>query len=528
MENEKHLTNEGFTQGFVTEAQYTPQSIPEYKHNRYIEAMPDIWGSPQEFFDSMKRIPVASIEERSLPTQQLLHFNSRFHDFYIPNSTHFHVQSEVDVMIRQGYVRAATIISPTRRIVNGQKYGIADGHDTTVRTLVLLGNSGCGKTKLITEILSRYPRLILHSEYDGRACLEYQIPWLKVEIPPSADIKNLCISICRAIDDLFPDAEPTYQYATKTAAKRQIDYVNKLLLRHKVGILVIDEIQNIQHLTASATNAMLDFLLQLQNTIATPMVWAGTHEAEKMLSGTLKYARRASSCVYIKPFENDIQWANFTKSLIRISVTDTEYSDELADSLYEKSHGMPATAIALFEAAQTRAILKGLKIITPDMISIVAKDSLHLLKPALNAMSKKDIAKLRQYPDLPQVSDIYIRPTIAEPQKEQRNSLSTETIEIIEKRARIEGRVHALGLSHKVCRAAADKIYQGANVFRSESELILEIRDEALQIIKAANNLQEMPQEKTRPIRRFTPQERKKDFSKVVERYADELIDKPF
>jgi hypothetical protein len=527
MENETHQTSEGYMQEFVTEAQYTPQSIPEYQHNRYVEALPGIWGSPKEFFTAMTRIPVASIEERNLPTQQLLHFNSRLHDFYIPNSTHFHVQSEVDVMIRQGYVRAATIISPTRRKVNGQKYGIADGHDTTVRTLVLLGNSGCGKTKLITEILSRYPRLILHSEYDGRACLEYQIPWLKVEIPPSADIKNLCISICRAIDDLFPNAEPTYQYAAKTAAKRQIDYVNKLLLRHKVGILVIDEIQNIQHLTNSATNAMLDFLLQLQNTIATPMVWVGTHEAEKMLSGTLKYARRASSCVYIKPYENDIQWANFIKSLIKISVTDTEYSDELADSLYEKAHGMPATAIALFEAAQTRAILKGQKRVTPELISIVAKDSLHLLRPALNAMSKKDIAKLRQYPDLPQVSDIFTRPSIAEPQKEQKSSLSDETIEFIEKRARIESRVHALGISHKVCRAAADKIYQGTNVFRSESELTLDIRDAALQIIKAENNLHEIPQDKIRPIRRFTQLEAKQDFNKVVERYADELIDKP-
>ncbi len=527
MNNDNHFTPDTHPQGYVQEAKYTPQQIPEYSNNRYIEALPEILCTPSDFFTRLKRLPVVSSEQRQLPEQLRLHFNSRFHDFFIPNSLHYHIHREVDVMIRQGYVQSATVSSPAWRTDSADKYGATIGRDTSVRTLVLVGNSGCGKTKLMSEILSRYPRLILHSEYNGRACLEYQIPYLKIEIPPSADIKNLCISICRAIDDLFPNSEPSSMYATKTAAKRQIDYVNKLLLRHKVGLLVIDEIQNIQHLSNSATRAMLDFLLQLQNTISTPMVWLGTHEVETMLSGTLKHARRASSCIFIKPYENDIQWSNFVKALVKISVTDTEYTDELADCLYEKSCGMPATAIALFEAAQTRAVLNSMKCITTGLLDKVAKDSIPLLSPALNAMRRKDIAKLRQLTDLPAISDIFTKPTETIPQSSQGTCLSAETIEAIEKRARIESRLHKMGIAHNICKQASDKVYQGANIFRLETELLVEIRDVAIQLIKEQNNLREMPQDLQRPKRSINAKEKAEELSEVRKFYEKEYIENP-
>ena len=484
--NNDSVTPNQFSAKKIVPASYSKQKIAIYEGNKYIESLPDPYDSYDAFFKRMTHLPEMTDEIRSLPNERKVHFESFMDTFYLPSSLHFHIQRHVDMMIRQGYVALAKHEDNTCRSAPDEKYGIQAEQNTTTHTLMVTGLSGCGKTKLIAKVLSRYPKVILHTTHNGKDCFEYQIPYLKVEIPPAADIKNLCISINQAIDDLFPSSNSLSNNAGKISAKRQIEYIDKQLKLHHVGLLVIDEIQNIKHLSATASNTMMDFLLQLQNVISTPMVLIGTPDAEKMLSGTLKNSRRIANTFHVCPYENNSTWTTFVKAMIHLSYTKTAYTEELADYMYTASCGIPGVAILLFKQAQLRAVLTNAPGVTTKILRAVEKDSLSPLKKMLNAIRTSDISTLMSVPDIPNDTLFTVPAVLAkkEHSAKENSPLSPESIEIIHKKERIEAKIHALGMAHSICKESVGNIFQGPNIFKPESELVKMAADEAIRLFQ--------------------------------------------
>jgi NACalpha-BTF3-like transcription factor len=75
-------------------------------------------------------------------------------------------------------------------------------------------------------------------------------------------------------------------------------------------------------------------------------------------------------------------------------------TDELDELLHEESQGIVDIAIKLFMIAQWRAIAVESEIITSDLIRQVASDSLHLVRPMLDALKSGDKERIAKYSDI--------------------------------------------------------------------------------------------------------------------------------
>lgn len=82
----------------------------------------------------------------------------------------------------------------------------------------------------------------------------------------------------------------------------------------------------------------------------------------------------------------------------------TEFSQELADTLWDESQGIIDIAVKLYVLTQMRAIRLGARgkkeIMTKGLIQAVAKENLKLVRPMLDALRRKDWKALQCFEDL--------------------------------------------------------------------------------------------------------------------------------
>jgi hypothetical protein len=198
---------------------------------------------------------------------------------------------------------------------------------------------------------------------------------------------------------------------------------------HCLGLLVIDEIQDLSEAKSGGASSMLSFFVHLENRIGVPFVLIGTPQAIPILSGQFRQARRASEqgdviwsrMNQIKEViegadddddedydeeteilgvaktceqqgqEVDPVWRDFVQTLWTYQyvkhvtqLKDDLLKDKRARALYAASKGIPAVALTVFVLAQRRAITSGHEKITSGIIRSVAHDSQNLVKSMLD------------------------------------------------------------------------------------------------------------------------------------------------
>jgi Cdc6-like AAA superfamily ATPase len=126
--------------------------------------------------------------------------------------------------------------------------------------LTLIGDSGVGKTSMIEQVLGYFPEVIEHDCYYGKK-LEFQkqVVWIKVDCPEKSSVRDLCEEILCALD-LSLDRLKTKPASTIGALVRQLEQAIKSSF---LGILVIDEMQNLQFKRTGGENNLLKFLHRL-------------------------------------------------------------------------------------------------------------------------------------------------------------------------------------------------------------------------------------------------------------------------
>jgi hypothetical protein len=182
--------------------------------------------------------------------------------------------------------------------------------------------------------------------------------------------------------------------------------------------LVIDEIQDLSEAKSGGSKKMLNFFVQLVNTIGIPVVLVGTYKAMSVLSGEFRQTRRASGqgdLVWDRMAQDDV-WELFVESLWRYQYVRKPCSltPELSHALYDVTQGITDFAVKVYMLAQVRAIATGKEVVTESIIRSVAKDSLRLAQPILSALKTGDIPFLQKVED---VHPIDIRSFLEEAQK---------------------------------------------------------------------------------------------------------------
>ncbi|CCF16895.1 tn7-like transposition protein C [Brevibacillus laterosporus GI-9] len=348
-----------------------------------------------------------------MPNHLRLHCVQRIaREFFQPLSTHIDLEQRISRLIRDGYVgrnplepnyaiRARNDAHELIKYGEGSVYPIIN---PSASGFAIVGISGIGKSSALARILLLYPQVVMHSRYKERNLSLYQIVWLKMDCPHDGSIKGLCLNFFHAIDTLLG----TKYYKKHAGGRRSVDELLPIMAQiaavHCLGVLIIDEIQNLSEAKSGGGLRMLNFFVQLVNTIGLPVVVVGTFKALPILDGEFRNARRGTGQgdLIWERMKNDDEWDFFLQGLWRFQWTKekAEYTEEFKATMYYESQGITDIAIKLFMLSQWRAIDIDKEMITPAIIASVARDRLQLLQPALKALKTGNKNKIAKFGDV--------------------------------------------------------------------------------------------------------------------------------
>lgn len=400
--------------GYTIEAEYTDQVLKEYQGNPLIEALPPIF-SFEQAEELLHIYPDYEGKERRFNSHERYHCIQRLFSYFQPWDKHFDVEQRISRVIRQGYISRnplkpeyASDLQKIYRMIKAGDYNFKNSElsPVTASGFTIIGFSGVGKTKAVERVLSLYPQIVIHAKYNSQDLNHYQLTWLKLDCPHDGSVKGLCANFFLEIDRLF--GENTYnKFAAgrNTTTDTMIPRMAQMARRFSLGVLVIDEIQHLSVAKSGGQEKMLNFFVNLVNTIGIPVILIGTSKAMSILQGEFRQARRGSG------HQGDLIWENMSKDdswdLLIEGMWEYQWTSkqisltqDIKDKLYEESQGIVDIAIKLYAMAQMRAIVTGKEIITPGIIEQVAKDNLKLVRPMLLALKSGNMREIEKYGDI--------------------------------------------------------------------------------------------------------------------------------
>ena len=391
-------------------AHYTESEQPIYRFNAYNEALiPELtW---EQASNLMRRWPAYEETDRNKEAHHRIQSVQTLVHFIEPLPEFMDMEQRFSRMIRNGYMTRNPL---SEEWIKQLRSGFPDinmgsgilGYQPIIRSNAsgfgIIGTSGVGKSTLVESILSLYPQIIDHSEYNGHSLNRTQLVWLKLECPQDGSIKGLCLYFLQAIDQLFN--ERFYLRHSRRTINELVPIMSQLAANLALGVLVIDEIQQLDEAKSGGASTMLNFFTRLSNSIGLPVVVIGTFKALNFLGSEFANVRRLSGQGDFLWFNmtKDNVWDYFIKRLWRFQWTSipTPLTPELDKVIYEESLGITDIAVKLYMLAQWGVIGTEDERITPQLIRTVADESLKLSKPLLEALRKKDIKKLQEIRDL--------------------------------------------------------------------------------------------------------------------------------
>ncbi|WP_339519819.1 ATP-binding protein [Pseudomonas proteolytica] len=398
------------TQSAQNFAKYVGSPVLEFQGNPLIEALPPILCE----IDAASRIsyfPPVLDEEKQLEKSVRLHCIDRIRSIVQPLPIHLELESAFSSLLRSGYVGRNPMSTSTVRHLHSLSTGrSSEGFRSTANTFSLVGLSGIGKSTALESILRLYPQTIIHQRYAGRSFVQTQITWLKLDCPFDGSLSGLCRAFFRAVDHAIGQDRYANSYRARNGLPDLIQRMEQVASTYFVGALLIDEIQHLRSARTGGKDNMLNFFVNLINSIGIPVVFIGTNSMISLFSDVLRNARRGCGLgvVEFKRFEKDDRlWRMMVESLwtYQWSREDSPLTAELFDTLYDLTQGVTDFLVKLLILGQRFAIQSGEERLTPSTFRRVSDTKMHILKPALAALRSRDPRQLNRFEDLLPIDD---------------------------------------------------------------------------------------------------------------------------
>jgi hypothetical protein len=346
-------------------------------------------------------------QARSGPAEVRRALLQNLKQLFVPLPRHFELEQSISNFIRGGYVSrnplAGQFDSATGERVSDFEKSIGTIPDVCqpLDSAVLVGVSGTGKSYSVSRILSLTPQIFRHASYKGIPFEHTQLTWLRLDCPNDASPRALCVAFFEMVDRLLQtNYLPSYggRHETKNT---MLPSLGRVALLHSLGLLVIDEIQNLSHAKAGGRAETLNFIVQIVNTLGVPVLLIGTPHAATFLGHEFRLARRSSGLAqpeWLQMEENSAEWQTFSSVLWGYQYTQqkAELTDEIRRVLYYETQGITDFVVKLYFLAQQRAINAGTELVTAGLIRDIAREAFIFSRPILDALRRKDRVALQR------------------------------------------------------------------------------------------------------------------------------------
>lgn len=373
-----------------------PNTLPEYASNPFIAAMPPLM-SGRELLKALSSPPHFDVKERNYPATLRKHCVLRLGRMFNPIARQVQLAERIGMLIRQGYIGRnpadngyiSHLEDGAQRIAQGSLTACTSKHAlSTASSFALAGCSGAGKSQTVERALSLYPQVIIQSE----PFTVTQIVWIKLDCPSQGSPKQLCINFFAEVDRLAQTNYLNLYGHQSHSAEWMLLRMAQVARLHALGLLVVDEVQNLRR-TAIGPEALMNFLVLLINTIGIPIVVVGTLGAVPILQRNFRQSRRATgvgSAVWDR-MPRDQRWEDFITELWKYQWTrvETPITHGIREALYFESQGVVDIVVKLHMLVQLRLIAISevrpsfQETITEALIKQVAREHLVIVQPML-------------------------------------------------------------------------------------------------------------------------------------------------
>jgi hypothetical protein len=187
--------------------------------------------------------------------------------------------------------------------------------------------------------------------------------------------------------------------------------MEQLASTYFIGALFIDELQHLNRAKVGGQENMLNFFVNLINSIGIPVVFVGTNSMVKLFSDVLRNARRAcgyGTHYFKQPELNDQTW-----DVLVDAVWDYQWVEcpapltpDIRQALYKHTQGVTDFLAKLMILGQRYAIQSKLETLTPGVFQHVSDTKMRLLQPALEILRSGDPERMRKVEDLMPPDDL--------------------------------------------------------------------------------------------------------------------------
>lgn len=397
----------------LMQAIYRPTGVAAYDGNPLIEALPPIC-STADIASMIEWLPPAPQDrDRETPAELRIHSLPAIRKLVYLLPEYGLYSSIFSVVLREGYTTRNPVRAETWQhlhyINNGghQARGAPEPAAHRSSGILFSGLSGTGKSTFINRLLQTYPQVIQHTRYTDRQFIHPQLVWIKIDCPHNGSLSGLALRFFTAVDKALGT---TYACNNFPASGRSpklamlLEEMAAVAANHFLGVLIIDELQNLSRAKTQGDEGFLTFLSSMVEQIGIPIIGIGTPSVTKVFRKTLQDARRAAAMGYYefqRFAEDEDAWADFVTTVTRYNWTDYPVPDDPAfrAALYYHTQGITAIVVALFILAQFRCLATG-EALTTGTLDSVSLGELAPLQLALRVLRSGSADGMHEFDDL--------------------------------------------------------------------------------------------------------------------------------
>jgi len=318
-------------------ANYQSQKLPKYQGNPLVEALPCELTESEliELMRVLKPLPSFFDELSTIDATECI---KDLKLVYIPTDASYQIYENVFTEIRKSYLNRNPFDANSRRLVNTMserlkgrgKFNIEQPVEyvATAPSILVSGKAGIGKTVSIRRILSTFPQIIEHGEYQKEVFINEQVVWMSFDMQASRSRKALAQNFFNELERVL-DIQDSQKFKKKFIKAR--DSVDQLFhamqvaaVVFNIGLIHIDEAQLV--LNPSTNHKDMPTLPEIEtlfNKIGVPVIMSTTDDALSTFNMSdsaaltkatkLQTVRRLSSVAHIKFQQWRIDSPNFNE-----------------------------------------------------------------------------------------------------------------------------------------------------------------------------------------------------------------------
>lgn len=365
------------------------------------------------------RVPLATEGLESLSVPERIQQVRSLPRLHIPSSQELQIAETIQHMVHTGY--------RDRDPRNAQAWQVIydPEPDLVAEAALVTGISGIGKSTSIKMALDTLPQVVDHRDFPKMVTGLRQLVWLKVNAPGSGRVSGLALNLLDAMSRLLGpqllEGVDRHNPNSTALLRRAIQKAKT----HFLGLLVIDEVQNLFKLSAAeerrkvgrstshrnplrlVEDETLKQLLNISNDSGIPLLLAGTPDSIRGLQTRLANCSRLAVGGHVDlsrpknsadPFFSQV----LLPQLVRYQwlKNPLEMTTELRDKVFALTAGVPKLVVALWMHAQIRSISGGREDLQIADLDRVFNERMAFLRPAIEALLSGDPSRLWIYEDL--------------------------------------------------------------------------------------------------------------------------------